>query len=606
MADIIQLLPDSIANQIAAGEVIQRPASVIKELMENAIDAGSTMVSIIVKDAGKSLIQVIDNGKGMSETDARLSFERHATSKIRNSEDLFRIKTMGFRGEALASIAAIAQVEMKTKRKEDELGTRIVIEGSDIKLQEACQASTGTNLAIKNLFYNVPARRKFLKSDIVELRHIHDEFQRIALAHPNIFFNLHHDQAEMYHLQESNLRQRIVNMFGSNINSKLVPIDEKTEALNISGFIGKPEYAKRTRGEQYLFVNGRFIKSAYLNHAILNGYEGLLPEDNFPLYAIFLEIDPSAIDVNVHPTKQEIKFENEKLVYNYLSVAVKHALGKHSLTPMLDFDQEQSMSSYQMPHTFKKDQNDIRSGSHAIDNDPNLKNWQSLYQGLNSTKEPRNLPSDAAFTIETQWTKEDSQEPSQEFIQTFQKEPYQIHNSYIINQIKSGFLLIDQQSAHERILYEKYHRSIMLNQGLAIQSLLFPQNIQLSTGDYTIAMKILPQINQLGFDIKEFGGNTLIIHGMPAEFDVSTNPQALVESMINLIKEELDLKIDISEKIAKALAKQASIKKGKSLSNLEMKEMIDTLFACEMPFKSPSGKKCFVTFELDELDKMFY
>ncbi len=606
MADIIQLLPDSIANQIAAGEVIQRPASVIKELMENAIDAGSTMVSIIIKDAGKSLIQVIDNGKGMSETDARLSFERHATSKIRTSEDLFHIKTMGFRGEALASIAAIAQVEIKTKRKEDLLGTRIVIEGSDVKLQEPCQAATGTNIAVKNLFYNVPARRKFLKSDIVELRHIHDEFQRIALAYPNIFFNLHHDQAEMYHLQESNLRQRIVNMFGSNINGKLVPIEEKTEALSISGFIGKPEYAKRTRGEQYLFVNGRFIKSAYLNHAILNGYEGLLPEDNFPLYAIFLEIDPAAIDVNVHPTKQEIKFENEKLVYNYLSVAVKHALGKHSLTPMLDFDQEQSMSAYQMPHTYKADQKEPGISTHQNESDPNLKKWESLYQGMNTQREPRNIPSEAAFTIETQWTKEDSSEPPKDFIQAFQKEPYQIHNSYIINQIKSGFLLIDQQAAHERILFEKYHKSILLNQGLAIQNLLFPQNIHLSTGDYTIALHILPQINQLGFDIKEFGGNSLIIHGMPAEFDVSANPQSLIESLLNLIKEELELKIDINEKIAKSMAKQASIKKGRLLSTIEMKEMIDTLFACEMPFKSPSGKKCFITFELDELDKMFY
>ena len=606
MADIIQLLPDSIANQIAAGEVIQRPASVIKELMENAIDAGSTSINIIVKDAGKSLIQVIDNGKGMSETDARLCFERHATSKIRTSEDLFHIKTMGFRGEALASVAAIAQVEMKTRRKEDELGTRIVIEASEFKSQEPCQAAVGTNIAIKNLFYNVPARRKFLKSDIVELRHIHDEFQRIALAYPEIFFNLHHDQAEMYHLQESNLRQRIVNMFGSNINGKLVPVEEKTEALNIAGYIGKPEYAKRTRGEQYLFVNGRYIKSAYLNHAILNGYEGLLPEDTFPLYAIFLEIDPSAIDINVHPTKQEIKFENEKLVYNYLSVAVKHALGKHSLTPMLDFEQEQSLSSYDMAHTYKKEQTQGIQGQYTPDKDPNLKNWESLYQGLQSRKEPMNLPSDAAFTIETQWAGSEIIDPSESKEQAFRKDPYQVHNSYIISQIKSGFLLIDQSAAHERILYEQYQASLMINQGLAIQNLLFPQNIQLSTGDYMVAMRVLPKMNQLGFDIREFGGNTLIIHGMPAEIDAGANPQHLVESMINLIKEELDMKHDTGENIARALAKQAAIKRGRSLSIIEMKEMIDKLFACEMPFKSPSGKKCFITFELEDMDKMFY
>lgn len=606
MADIIQLLPDSIANQIAAGEVIQRPASVIKELMENAIDAGSTVINIIIKDAGKSLIQVIDNGKGMSETDARLSFERHATSKIRNSEDLFHIKTMGFRGEALASVAAIAQVEMKTKRKEDELGTRIVIEASDFKLQEPCQAATGTNIAIRNLFYNVPARRKFLKSDIVELRHIHDEFQRIALAYPGIFFNLHHDQSEMYHLQESNLRQRIVNMFGSNINGKLVPVEEKTEALNITGFIGKPEYAKRTRGEQYFFVNGRYIKSPYLNHAILAGYEGLLPDDTFPLYAIFLEINPSAIDVNVHPTKQEIKFENEKLVYNYLSVAVKHALGKHSLTPMLDFEQEQSMSSYDMAHTYKKENKEGNTGQYIPDRNPNIKNWESLYQGFQGRKEPVNLPSDAAFTIETQWSGPETIDASESIEQAFRKDPYQVHNCYIINQIKSGFLLVDQNAAHERILYEHYRAALHLNQGLAIQNLLFPQNIQLSTGDYMIAIQVLPQMNQLGFDIREFGGNTLIIHGMPAEIDAAANPQALVESMINLIKEELDLKHDSNENIARALARQAAVKRGKQLSVIEMKELIDKLFACEMPFKSPSGKKCFITFELEDLDKMFY
>ncbi|HMG16980.1 MAG TPA: hypothetical protein VK590_16095, partial [Saprospiraceae bacterium] len=322
--------------------------------------------------------------------------------------------------------------------------------------------------------------------------------------------------------------------------------------------------------------------------------------------AIFLEIDPATIDVNVHPTKQEIKFENEKLVYNYLSVAVKHALGKHSLTPMLDFDQEQSMSSYQMPHTYKNDQHESKGSTHQIERDPNLKKWESLYQGMNTQNEPRNIPSEAAFTIETQWTKEDSSESPKDFIQAFQKEPYQIHNSFIINQIKSGFLLIDQQAAHERILFEKYLKSISLNQGLTIQNLLFPQNIHLSTGDYTIALHILPQINRLGFDIKEFGGNSLIIHGMPAEFDVSTNPQSLIESLLHLIKEELDLKIDINEKIAKSMARQASIKKGKSLTAVEMKEMIDTLFACDMPFKSPTGKKCFLTFELDELDKMFY
>ncbi len=608
MADIIQLLPDSIANQIAAGEVIQRPASVVKELMENAIDADSTSIKLIIKDAGKSLIQVIDNGKGMSITDARMCFERHATSKIRRSEDLFHIKSMGFRGEAMASIAAVAQVELKTRRKEDELGIRIVIEASEIKLEEPCQCAVGTSISVKNLFYNVPARRKFLKSDIVELRHIHDEFQHIALAFSEIFFSLFHDQTEMYHLPESNLRQRIVNMFGSNYNARLVPINEETEALNILGFIGKPDQAKKSKGEQFLFVNGRYIKSPYLNHAILSGYDKLLPEDTYPFYIIFLEIDPAQIDINVHPTKQEIKFENEKLVYNYIHVAVKHALGKHSITPMLDFEQEESFSAYQMPHTYKQSSSDHPSAHSPsrTPQDPNLKNWESLYRISNPQLDSSTDSSVASFTIETEWVGHENQEKLQLGDSLIKKEPYQIHNAYIINQIKSGFLVIDQQAAHERILFEKYLDSISENHGMAIQKLLFPQTIHLSTGDFTVAVQILQQINQLGFDIQEFGKNTLVVHGMPAELDNSANPEKMVEACIEQVKEGYDLKTDVTENLAAALSKQMSIKKGKSLNSESMKELIDNLFACKMPFQSPSGRKCFITFELNDLDKMFY
>ena len=329
MADVIRLLPDSIANQIAAGEVIQRPASVVKELMENSIDAGSTQIKLIIKDAGKTLIQVIDDGCGMSETDARMSFERHATSKIRAAKDLFSIKTMGFRGEAMASIAAIAQVEMKTRKHNEDVGVRLTIEGSEIKSQELCQCNAGTSLAIKNLFYNVPARRNFLKTTTVEMRHIIDEFQRVALANSDIFFSLHHNGIEVFHLPESNLRQRIVNIFGQNSNKKLVPVLEETDALRLEGFVGKPEFAKKTRGEQFFFVNRRFIKSGYLNHALMGAYEDVLPKDTYPLYVIFIEIDPARIDINVHPTKQEIKFDDERLVYNYLKVSVRHALGQY-------------------------------------------------------------------------------------------------------------------------------------------------------------------------------------------------------------------------------------------------------------------------------------
>ena len=340
MSDIIQLLPDSIANQIAAGEVIQRPASAVKELLENAIDAGATEIQLVLKEAGKLLIQVVDNGKGMSDTDARMSFERHATSKIKNANDLFALTTMGFRGEALASIAAIAQVELKTRQEGQELGTKIIIEGSKVLSQEPCQCQVGTSISIKNLFFNVPARRNFLKSNSVENRHIIDEFSRVALANSNVFFSLHHNQNELYHLPIGNLRQRIVGVLGNNGNKKLVPMSEETDVVKFSGFVSKPEYAKKTRGEQFFFVNNRFIKSGYLHHAIMNAYEDLLPENSYPLYVIFMELDPKIIDVNVHPTKQEIKFEDEKIIYNYLRVATRHALGQYSITPTLDFDQD--------------------------------------------------------------------------------------------------------------------------------------------------------------------------------------------------------------------------------------------------------------------------
>ena len=627
MADVIQLLPDSIANQIAAGEVIQRPASMVKELLENAIDAGSTSIKLIVKEAGKTLVQVIDNGCGMSETDARMCFERHATSKIRESKDLFAIRTMGFRGEALASIAAVAQVEMRTRRQIDELGTRIVIEGSELKTQEACQCITGTNLSIKNLFYNVPVRRRFLKSNTVEMRHIMDEFQRVAIANPDIFFSLHHNNSEVFHLPAGNLRQRLVGIWGTNANKKLVPLSEETDVIKIYGFIGKPQFSKRTRGEQLFFVNNRFIKSGYLNHAVMAAYEDLLQKDTYPLYAIFIEMDPDRIDINVHPTKQEIKFDDERLVYNYLKVAIRHALGQNSITPMLDFDQEVGLSQPTLASSFgSRNQNQVSSnqGSTGRNYKPstpsemggerdanNLKNWRKLYDGLEMFDEEASTPEseddntpDGAITIKSKWSTASELDDAEKSFSTNQKAPYQIHSRYIVSHIKSGYLLIDQQAAHERILFEHY-LFMLQDQQAPTQKELFPKPVSVSPIQAPILREILPQINLLGIDIQEKEAGEFVIHGMPADWRGTTDEQKLVETLLQQYQSNVDLDLGINEKIARSMARSGAIKKGQSLTIPEMKELIDQLFACETPFKSPFGRNCFITYDLDELDKSF-
>ncbi len=629
MADVIQLLPDSIANQIAAGEVIQRPASMVKELLENAIDAGSTSIKLIVKEAGKTLVQVIDNGCGMSETDARMCFERHATSKIRESKDLFAIRTMGFRGEALASIAAIAQVEMRTRRQTDELGTRIVMEGSELKTQEACQCITGTNLSIKNLFYNVPVRRRFLKSNTVEMRHIMDEFQRIAIANPDIFFSLHHNNSEVFHLPAGNLRQRLVGIWGTNVNKKLVPLSEETDVIKIYGFIGKPQFSKRTRGEQLFFVNHRFIKSGYLNHAVMAAYEDLLQKDTYPLYAISIEMDPDRIDINVHPTKQEIKFDDERLVYNYLKVAIRHALGQNSITPMLDFDQEVGLSQPTLASSFgsrinqnqaSPNQGNSNKGNYNPNNSAdmdgerdanNLKNWRKLYEGVEmfdeaestSDSEDDNTP-DGAITIKSKWAKASELDDVGNSFSTNQKAPYQIHSKYIVSHIKSGYLLIDQQAAHERILFEHY-LFMLQDQQAPTQKELFPKSVTVSPIQAPILREILPQINLLGIDIQEKEAGEFVIHGMPADWRGTTDEQKLVETLLQQYQSNIDLDLGINEKIARSMARSGAIKKGQSLTIPEMKELIDQLFACETPFKSPFGRNCFITYDLDELDKSF-
>ena len=653
MADLIQLLPDAIINQIAAGEVVQRPASVVKELMENSIDAGAMGIKVIIKDAGKSLIQVIDNGSGMSVTDARMAFERHATSKIRQTEDLSYIRTMGFRGEAMASIAAVAQVELKTRRHADELGNKLVVEGSELKSTDPCQCVVGTNTMVKNLFYNVPVRRNFLKTNNVEMRHIIDEFLRIAIANPDVFFSLHHNNLEQYHLTGGNLRQRLVGIFGAASNGKLVPVGEETDILKISGFIGKPDFSKKSRGDQYIFVNDRFIKSSYLNHSILSAYDNLLPKEYFPFYCIFIDIDPQHIDVNVHPTKQEIKFEDEKLVYNYMKVSIRHALGQNSITPSLDFErdsafafeagQPSSKAPTDFPDSMEKDQSHIANEFTTERDENNLENWEKIYQGLFGDEGPVVNPSGAGSEFMGEQSSEnqeldfgfDANDPlslpsvfsdSENSEEDQDQEPitlssasnddapakdenqskklFQLHSRYIGCQTKSGFMLIDQQAASERIMFERY-LDLLEEQELSIQKKLFTTTIELNQGDAEVLKCILHEINLLGFEISDLGNNTFVIHGIPADMDAAVNEEDLVHGLIDQFKENQDLSVEYRENIAISMAYSSSIKKGKRLSIEEMKGLVDQLFACSMPFKSPRGNTCVISFDMDEIAALF-
>jgi DNA mismatch repair protein MutL len=616
MPDIIQLLPDAVANQIAAGEVVQRPASAVKELIENAIDAGADKIQLILRDAGKSLIQVIDNGCGMSLTDARMCFERHATSKIRKAEDLFAIRTMGFRGEAMASIAAIAQVELKTRRHEDELGTCIQIEGSEVLSQEACSANTGTSISIKNLFYNTPARRNFLKSNPVEMRHIIDEFQRVALANPQVFLTMHHDGQEVYHLPGAALKQRIVHLFGNNYNQRLVPVEEETTIINLRGFVGKPEFARKTRGEQFFFVNNRFIKDNYLNHAVLTAFQELLPDETFPLYVLFIDIDPAKIDINVHPTKTEIKYQDEKSIYAIIRSAVKRSLGKYNITPTLDFDQENSIGHLITPKPFEEivqpsiafnpNFNPFAPEKKASDREPSFshssndhrtaipRNWDTLYEI--SKKEE---------TLQHQMHEEQSIPVNeQDITKSSEKQFFQVHNRYILSQIKSGFMLINQQAAHERILYERYLHQLENHSGVSQQS-LFPQSVTLNSADFELLRELLPDIKALGFDIREFGRNTVVVDGIPADI-TNANEHELLEQLLEGFKNNLAvLKLDKRDNLARSLARNAALKAGVKLSMEEMNQLVDQLFACQMPNLALNGKPVISTFTLNELAERF-
>lgn len=616
MSDIIQLLPDSVANQIAAGEVVQRPASAVKELLENAIDAGANKIQLILKDAGKALIQVIDNGCGMSIADARMCFERHATSKVRKAEDLFAIRTMGFRGEAMASIAAIAQVEMKTRRHEDELGTLIEIDGATITRQEPVATAEGTSICIKNLFFNTPARRNFLKSNPAEMRHIIDEFQRVSLANPAIAFSLHHDGMEIFRLPSSVLKQRIIHLFGNNYNERLIPVEEETTIINLKGFIGKPQYAKKTRGEQFFFVNNRFIRDAYLNHAVNKAYEELLTDDNFPLYVLFIDIDPAKIDVNVHPTKTEIKYLDEKSIYAIIHSAVKRSLGRFNISPSIDFDQESAFSGMISPKSldeiippsisFNPDFNPFSNEEKEKVTERGFSGYSSPERREQSTKNWGSLYEIAEDKPAEQVTMELPGNGPEDKYAPVQKQLMQLHNKYIISQIKSGLMLIDQQAAHERILYERFSVHLEDRKGASQQS-LFPQTVTLSTNDYELAKSLLDDIKSLGFEVREFGKNTLIIEGIPVDLGSNQiNETQLFEHLIEGFKNsQQELKLDRRDALARSMARNSAIKSGVVLGQEEMNMLIEQLFACKAPNFSISGKPVIQTITLADLDKKF-
>ncbi|EAZ81401.1 DNA mismatch repair endonuclease MutL [Algoriphagus machipongonensis] len=614
MSDVIQLLPDAIANQIAAGEVVQRPASALKELLENSIDSGATKIQVVVKDAGKQLIQVIDNGKGMSPTDARMSFERHATSKIRSSKDLFSIRTFGFRGEALASIAAVAQVELKTKPANADLGTLIQIEGSEIKNQEPIAATEGTSVCMKNLFFNVPARRNFLKSNPVEMRHLVDEFQRVALSYPEISFSLYQQDLEMFNLLPGKLSQRIVGLFGKNYQGQLVPCEELTPHINIKGYIGKPENAKKTRGEQFFFVNNRYIKSSYLNHAVSNAFEGLIQSDQHPFYVLFLEIDPSHIDINVHPTKTEIKFDDERTVYAVIRSAVKQALGAHHVVPSLDFSFDVNYTENWDKNPEKKEQVD-REYSYKSYNTPEFKKssasgWEKLFEG-NTPQKTQEQPRDEneeepeVLTFPSRVNPEESQDFFPKIsVEESTGTTFQVELSYIVAQLSTGMLILDQQIAHERILYERYTKQLNSAQGPS-QQCLFPPTVVLSASDFALVMDILPELHSLGFMVSEFGKDTIIIQGVPADIQPKSEKD-LFESLLEQFKNfKNELSIDKRENLARSLARKSSLKRGQKLTPQEMETLVGQLFACQNPNYGLSGNKTFVKLDLSSIHSFF-
>jgi DNA mismatch repair protein MutL len=612
VSDIIQLLPDSVANQIAAGEVIQRPASVVKELVENALDSGADEVTIHIKDAGKTLIQITDNGCGMSPTDARMAFERHATSKINSANDLFCIRTMGFRGEALASIAAIADVELRTKRMEDEVGTLIHIIGSEVKTQEPVACSNGTTITVKNLFYNVPARRKFLKANTTELKHIISEIQRMALPNPDIRFSFFHNNSSLYELGKSNLRRRIADIFGKSINQSLVPVEEETSLVNISGYVGQPKYARKTMGEQFFFVNKRYMRHPWFHKAVMQAYEKLLPADSFPSYFLFLEIDPAAIDINVHPTKTEIKFEDDRAIWQVIFAAVRESLGKHNVVPSIDFDQSGNIDipvrsketgEIQYPEIkVNRDYNPFETEKtpsfklpkSAKTEKSNLTRWEDLYQGAQLILRSEDETSPAPGFLESVKSSEGIS----------RKKILQLKQKYILSPVKSGLMVIDQKRAHERILFEQF-MEVLKSDSVASQQQLFPQTIELDAGDAELLKNILDDLHALGFDIREFGKNTFIINGTPGVLDVSS-PEIIVEKLLEEYKNSpVNAKAKAKQQVAISLAKASALDYGTELKQEEIDHLIDNLFACATPNYSPEGKKVLTIIPLEDIEKSF-
>lgn len=627
MQDIIQLLPDSIANQIAAGEVVQRPASVVKELLENAIDARAKNVQLIVREAGKMLVQVIDDGLGMSEMDARMCFERHATSKIRKSEDLFSIRTLGFRGEALASIAAVAQVELRTRRHADELGTLIRIEGSEIKTQEAVACLPGTNFCVKNLFYNVPARRNFLRSNAVEMRHILDEFQRVALAHPEVGMALYQNDQETYNLPAGKLLQRIMGMFGKNCREQLSPCGEETELVKVNGYIGKPEFSRKTRGEQFFFVNNRFVRHQYLHHAVISAYEGLLPEESYPFYALYIEMDPVHIDINVHPTKTEIKFDDERTVYAVVQAAVKRALSLHNLSPAIDFQTD--TNHWSGPFERKSPVPPAPSASPPAPATPkpppapespvvdksgreksNQRNWAALYEDFQKKFPKEQIasvpdPAPGQLTFDSKINAVPAEKsPARQLRPEGEPATFQLHNRYIVTQVRSGMVVIDQGAAHERILYEKYLASLQQGNGVA-QQMLFPQSLTLNGGDFQLLTEIADEIRNLGFAFDVTEGNVVVMRAVPAGVPAG-DEKATLEGLIEQFKwHQAELNLGRKENIARSLARRAALKPGARLSLPEMTTLLDQLFASSNPNYSPDGTPTLVMLTLEKIGSLF-
>lgn len=600
MSDIIQLLPDSIANQIAAGEVVQRPASAVKELMENSVDAGASLIKLIIKDAGKTLLQIIDDGKGMSETDARMSLERHATSKIRKADDLFTLRTMGFRGEALAAISAVSQMEMRTRQSTDDLGTLLVVEGSEVKRQEPVACDKGTSIAVRNLFFNIPARRNFLKSNANEYQHIVDEFQRLALAHPDIGFQLIETDTIEVDVTPGKLVHRIVSLFGKQYQEQLAACHEETATVRVKGYVGKPQFAKKRRGEQFLFVNKRFIKSNHLHFAVMNAFEGLLPEGTFPFYVLFIEIDPKHIDVNVHPTKTEIKFDDERSVYSVVMAAVRQAIATHNLAPAIDFDGDVNIIT-KLTHA-SGDSKEVyfdERYSYGL-NRSNLDHWQKIFEG-----EPISRPlTSAPLQTPDVHTIRFESALNHESVESEERFCFQLHNRYILRQVKSGLMIVDQQAAHERILYDKLVSQVRQHAAHTQQS-LFPQAITFPAADFALILEMQQEIEVLGFRIEVFGKYTILVTGVPPNMPTNRERE-LFEGLIEQFKiNQSQLSVPLGENLTRSLAKRAALKAGQKLLPEEMRTLIDNLFVCGNPNYAPDGRPTFFIFEMPKIEGYF-